>query len=374
MKPFDVSKFRKSITKDIAGISIGFNDPTTWISTGNYALNYLVSSDFFKGLPLGKSTIFSGESGSGKSFFASGGIVREAQKMGIFVVLIDSENALDESWLQALGVDTDPEKILRISASMVDDVAKIISDFMKEFKTNYADAAKEDRPKVLFVVDSIGMLMTPTDVAQFERGEMKGDMGRKPKALKALVTNVTNMFGEYDVGLVATNHSYASQDPFSPDPIMSGGSGLVYAASIVIAMVKRKLKEDVDGNKTSEVNGIRSAIKIMKSRYAQPFQTMEIKIPYDQGMDPFSGLVDFFEAKGIFIKDGNKLRYTDKSGVEHKHFRKQITNELLMQMMLETKDDLVTRSKTALPDEVIDEETGEISSGISEIVEVSEAK
>lgn len=337
MKPLDISKFRTNITKSINGISVGFNDPQTWVHTGNYALNYLISSDFFKGIPLGKSTILGGESGSGKSFIASGNIVREAQKQGIFVVLIDTENALDEAWLKALDVDTSPEKILRISASMIDDVAKIISDFMKEYKANYAGEKPEDRPKVMFVIDSLGMLMTPTDVAQFEAGEMKGDMGRKPKALKALVTNVTNMFGEYDIGLVATNHTYASQDMFDPDPKMSGGAGIVYAASIVVGMGKRKLKEDEDGNKTAEVNGIRSAIKVMKSRYAKPFETMEIKIPYESGMDPFSGLIDLFEGKGVLQKEGNKLKYVDLKGVEHKYFRKQISDELLMQIMKEWK-------------------------------------
>lgn len=335
MRPLDMSKFRKDITKTLPNISTGFNDPQTWVSTGNYALNYLVSSDFFKGIPLGKSTILGGESGSGKSFLASGNIVREAQRQGIFCVLIDTENALDESWLLDLGVDTSPEKIMRISASMIDDVAKIISDFMKDYKSNYSSVPKNERPKVMFIIDSLGMLMTPTDVDQFERGEMKGDMGRKPKALKALVTNVTNMFGEYDIGMVATNHTYASQDMFDPDPKMSGGAGVVYAASIVIGMQKRKLKEDEDGNKTSEVNGIRAAIKIMKSRYAKPFETMEIKIPYETGMDPYSGLIDFFEKKELFQKDGNKLKYVDLSGIEHKYFRKQITDELLMQMMRE---------------------------------------
>jgi len=56
-KAFDVSKFRKDITKAIDGLSIGFNDPTDWISTGNYALNYLISGDFNKGVPLGKVTV-----------------------------------------------------------------------------------------------------------------------------------------------------------------------------------------------------------------------------------------------------------------------------------------------------------------------------
>ena len=87
-KAFDISKFRKSITKSIDGLGIGFNDPTDWISTGNYALNYLISGDFFKGVPLGKVTVFAGESGAGKSYICSGNIIRHAQEQGIYVILI----------------------------------------------------------------------------------------------------------------------------------------------------------------------------------------------------------------------------------------------------------------------------------------------
>ena len=133
-KPFDVSKFRKDITKSIDGLSIGFNDPTDWISTGNYALNYLISGDFNKGVPLGKVTVFAGESGAGKSFICSGNLVRHAQEQGIFVVLIDTENALDEAWLHALGVDTSEQKLLKLNMAMIDDVGKTISEFMKSYK------------------------------------------------------------------------------------------------------------------------------------------------------------------------------------------------------------------------------------------------
>lgn len=355
-RPFDISKFRKTLTKSIDGLSVGFNDPKTWISTGNYALNYLISGDFTKGVPLGKVTMFAGESGclpeyakvfikgvhgnvslvtvgmlkelfhtgqeiliqtpdgfqkitawfdkgelplvkvvtesgletvcaenhllqysdgqwaaaaivqegdyvitvsdekdkvvsvkpagkaecydftvdhenhrywgdgfsshnSGKSYICSGNLVRHAQEQGIFVVLIDSENALDESWLHALGVDTSEDKLLKLNMAMIDDVAKTVSEFMKEYKA----LPPEDRTKVLFIIDSVGMLLSPTDTDQFNRGELKGDMGRKPKALNALVRNCVNMFGEYEVGLVCTNHTYASQDPYSPDPNISGG-------------------------------------------------------------------------------------------------------------------------------------------------------
>jgi len=318
VKPFDVSKFRKEITKSIDGLSIGFNDPTDWISTGNYALNYLISGDFSKGVPLGKVTVFAGESGSGKSYICSGNLVRHAQQQGIFVVLIDSENALDEDWLKALGVDTAEDKLLKLNMAMIDDVAKTVSKFVADYKT----LSPEDRPKVLFVLDSLGMLLTPTDVNQFDAGDLKGDMGRKPKALTALVRNCVNMFGALNIGMVATNHTYASQDMFDPDDKISGGQGFVYASSIVVAMKKLKLKEDEDGNKVSEVNGIRAACKIMKTRYAKPFESLQIKIPYSTGMNPYSGLLDLFEKEGLLTKEGNRLAYTTVDGEVLKMFRK----------------------------------------------------
>ena len=317
-KPFDVSKFRKEITKSIEGLSIGFNDPTDWISTGNYALNYLISGDFNRGVPLGKVTVFAGESGAGKSYICSGNIIKNAQEQGIYVVLIDSENALDEKWLHDLGVDTSDSKLLKLSMAMIDDVAKTISTFMSDYKA----LANGERPKVLFVIDSLGMLLTPTDVNQFDAGDMKGDMGRKPKALTALVRNCVNMFGSYNVGLVCTNHTYASQDMFDPDDKISGVQGFVYASSIVVAMKKLKLKEDEDGNKITDVMGIRAACKVMKTRYAKPFEGVQVKIPYETGMSPYSGLTDLIEKKAMLKKEGNSLVFTTSDGEIIKKFRK----------------------------------------------------
>jgi len=317
-KPFDVSKFRKNITKSIEGISVGFSDPTDWISTGNYALNYLISGAFDKGVPLGKVTVFAGESGSGKSFICSGNLVRHAQQQGIYPILIDSENALDEAWLHALGVETGEDKLLKLNLAMIDDVAKVISDFVKEYKT----LPEDERPKVLFVIDSLGMLLTPTDINQFESGDLKGDLGRKPKALTALVRNCVNMFGSLNIGMVVTNHTYASQDMFDPDDKISGGQGFIYASSIVVAMRKLKLKEDEDGNKVSEVKGIRAACKIMKTRYNKPFESVQVKIPYETGMNPYSGLTDMFEDKGLLKKDGNRLKIVLSDGTEITQFRK----------------------------------------------------
>ena len=352
-KSFDVSKFRKDLTKSIQGMSSGFNDPTDWISTGSYALNYLISGDFDKGVPLGKVTVFAGESGAGKSYFAAGNIVRHAQEQGIYVVLIDTENALDQAWLEALGVDCDESKLLKLSMSMIDDVAKTISTFMIDYKA----MDEEDRPKVLFVIDSLGMLLTPTDVDQFNKGDMKGDMGRKPKALTSLVRNTVNMIGAHNVGLVCTNHTYASQDMFDPDDKISGGQGFIYASSIVVAMKKMKLKEAADGNKISQVMGIRAGCKVMKTRYAKPFEGVQVKIPYETGMNPYSGIVELFEAKGVIEKQGNRLKYITSDGTEMLEYRKAWTGEKLDIVMADyvIKEQSVVNTSEAELEETLEE-------------------
>jgi len=209
------------------------------------------------------------------------------------------------------------------------------------------------------------MLLTPTDVDQFEAGNLKGDMGRKPKALTALVRNCVNMFGSHNVGLVATNHTYASQDMFDPDDKISGGQGFIYASSIVVAMRKLKLKVDEDGNKTTTVNGIRAACKIMKTRYAKPFETLEVHIPYTTGMSPYSGLVDLMEKQKLLMKDGNSLRYDFIDGTSIKQFRKaweKNENECLDKIMVDfvARPSYVPIADSDSEDYVVDYDTGEI--------------
>jgi hypothetical protein len=109
---------------------------------------------------------------------------------------------------------------------------------------------------------------------------------------------------------------------FDPDDKISGGQGFIYASSIVVAMKKMKLKEDEDGNKISEVKGIRAGCKIMKTRYAKPFESVQVKIPYETGMNPYSGLTDLIEARDMLKKEGNSLVYTTAEGEIIKKFRK----------------------------------------------------
>jgi hypothetical protein len=109
---------------------------------------------------------------------------------------------------------------------------------------------------------------------------------------------------------------------FDPDDKISGGQGFIYASSIVVAMKKMKLKEDEDGNKVSDVNGIRAGCKVMKTRYAKPFEGVQVKIPYTTGMSPYSGLVDLIEKKNLLKREGNSLVFTTSEGEIIKKFRK----------------------------------------------------
>jgi RecA/RadA recombinase len=61
-KPHDLSKFRREQNKKLS-IKDGFFDPITWISTGNFALNKMISDQFDGGIPIGAVTGFAGESG-----------------------------------------------------------------------------------------------------------------------------------------------------------------------------------------------------------------------------------------------------------------------------------------------------------------------
>lgn len=269
-----MTKFASSVTKKL-NVSYGFNDPKIWVDTGNYMLNYLISGDFHKGIPLSKVSMFAGASGSGKSLIVSGMLVKHAQDMGIIPVLFDSENALDEEWLKNFGIDTSPEKILRFQVSMINDVGKIMSEFIKDYRANYSDLDPEERPCFLFVIDSLGMLLTDTDVDQFNKGDMKGDMGRKPKQLNALVRNLVNQIADLNIGVVCTNHTYASQDMFDPDDKISGGC-LIAGTKIITSDGVKSIEEmEIGDYVLSNDNNYHEVIQTWQ--YDKPTFTVELE-------------------------------------------------------------------------------------------------
>lgn len=341
MRPFDVSKFRKKVSKSISGISVGFNDPTTWLSTGCYALNYLISGNFKGGIPLeGKFTMFAGDSGSGKSYILSGNIVKACQDQGIYPVLIDTENALDESWLKALGVKTGEEDCFKISGATIDTVTQTILELIDDYLADHGEKEYAERPKMLIIIDSLGMLISPNNIKQAEEGNMVGDMGIKAKQITHMMRVVMAKIASQPIGLAATNHVMDSQDKYQPDKI-PGGKMLEFASSVIVQMNKYLLKEDEDGKALTggAVAGIRSTAVVRKSRYAKPFERIKIEIPYDTGMNAYSGLFELFEKKGVIQKSGARYTYTSPvTGEEKLEWRKNFRKEGILDQIIEEWD------------------------------------
>lgn len=365
--PFDLSKLRKKVEKSIPGMSYGFNDPKIFLDTGCYALNYLAGGRFEGGVALeGKTTMFAGDSGSGKSYIVSANLIKDAQKRGIFPILLDTENALDESWLSKLGVDVSEGALSKYVVSTVDDCAQFIGEVIENWREVNLPLPAADRARMLIVVDSVGMLITPNQERQFMEGDQKGDLGLKAKQVSNMLRVIQAKIAATPIGVVFTNHVYASQDQYTPD-VIPGGKMLEFATSLIVQMNKLMLKKnELDENimeEGSAAMGIRSSCVVRKSRYSKPFEKVQVYIPFEEGMDRYSGLFDLFIKKGVLVREGTRYAYTSPvTGEIIKKFKKELHNDRSTydQIMaewehIESKDDNVGFDDMASVGDILDE-------------------
>lgn len=321
VKSFDISKLRKSITKTIPGLTVGFKDPTTWINTGCYVLNYLISGDFNKGIPLSKVTMLAGESGSGKSLI-SGYCIKDALAKGISVHYIDTEDATTKDWISRIGVDTEDPNFIRIQTNSMKKIIKYANETVQMYNEAMEGVPEEEQPGLLFVLDSLGGVFSDEETEKMESGDFQMTDGmRKAIANAKLLNTFLNLMASKKIGLIMTNHVSTSMDQYSDDTI-SGGKKAIFLSSIVVQINKNKLKEDEFGNKLKEEVGITSSIKVQKTRFTKPFERVYVLIPYNKGINPYSGLFDFFEKKGYLEREGMKYHYKSLVTGEEKFFLK----------------------------------------------------
>ena len=165
MKPFDLKKFGKALSKANSNIQVGFTDPKIWVSTGNYGLNFAVSGDFNKGFPLeGKMTLLAGESGSSKSYLACGSCVKWCQEHGVQTVILDTERALDGDWVRKIGVDPDADNLIHINVGLIDDITSVVMSFLNQYKEAYKDVPFEEAVTKYKVGDKINVYVVDVKV------------------------------------------------------------------------------------------------------------------------------------------------------------------------------------------------------------------
>lgn len=318
-------KFKDSFVKDMekAGIETGIAEPPRyWFSTGNYALNRIISGSFLKGIPQGRIVCFAGPSGSGKTFLTCNAI-REAQKEGAFVVVGDSEHALDAEFASKIGVNVDEDNWLHADLDTIPQTQKYVSAFLKSYENEYG-VGDPNAPKVLIVIDSLDMLMTESEEENFEKGIMKADQGLRSKQIKAMLRQFVHGIKHQNISMIVTHQVYKNQDMMNGEGIWIVNDGVKYSLSQIVLLTKLKLR----GESVSDIQGIRMKCEGYKTRFTKPFQTVTIEVPYDTGMDPYNGLLEAAIDLGIVEQKGSWYYFKDKKFYA-KNF-KEVADEVLI--------------------------------------------
>ena len=295
-----LKEFEKTIDK-VKGVGGSSQPPRYFYSFGNYVLNRIMSGSFLKGVPQGRITGLAGPSGAGKSFII-GNLVRAAQQAGAYILVIDSENALDDNFMKAIGVDVENNYNYK-AVTTIPQVTKIVSTFLKGYKKEYGE--DEDAPPVFIAIDSLDMLMTETELDHYDKGNSKGDQGQRNKQMKAMLRTFVQDIKMLNVSMAVTCQVYRNQDLKNGEGTWIVSDAVRYSLSQIVLLTKLKLKDEDAG--VGVFLGIRMKCQGYKTRFTKPFQSVTIEVPYDEGMDPHSGLIDVCVSMGLLVKKGSRL-------------------------------------------------------------------
>ena len=326
-----MSDFLKDVIKEtgneyatLASEGVTGGDVDSFIDTGSYAFNALLSGSIFGGLPGNRITAIAGEAATGKTFFALGVCKHFLDKdKDAGVIYFESENAVSKDMLEQRGLDTNRIVIMPVAT-------------VQEFRLQairvldkYLEQEKDKRKPIMFVLDSLGMLSTTKEMEDTAEGKETRDMTRS-QIVKSAFRVLTLKLGQANVPMIMTNHTYDVIGSMFPQKEMGGGSGLKYAASSIVYLGKKKEK---DG---AEVVGNIVHCKNYKSRITKENAIVDVRLTYSKGLDQYYGLLDLAEESGLFKKvstryelpDGNKQYAKTINNEPDKYFTKEILEKI----------------------------------------------
>ena len=313
-----MSNFLKDIIKEtgneyatLASEGVTGGDVDSFIDTGSYAFNALLSGSIFGGLPGNRITAIAGEAATGKTFFALGVCKHFLDKdKDAGVIYFESENAVSKDMLEQRGLDTNRIVIMPVAT-------------VQEFRLQairvldkYLEQEKDKRKPIMFVLDSLGMLSTTKEMEDTAEGKETRDMTRS-QIVKSAFRVLTLKLGQANVPMIMTNHTYDVIGSMFPQKEMGGESGLKYAASSIVYLGKKKEK---DG---AEVVGNIVHCKNYKSRITKENAMVDVRLTYSKGLDQYYGLLDLAEESGLFKKVSTRYELPDGN----KQYAKTINNE-----------------------------------------------
>jgi RecA/RadA recombinase len=307
--------FLKDIVKEIGGeytqLAADIDETETYVDTGSYIFNALVSGSIFGGVSGNKITAIAGESSTGKTFFSLAVVKNflDTHPDG-YCLYFDTEAAINKSLLESRGID--------LSRLVVVNVVTIEDFRSKALKAVdiYLKKPESDRKPCMFVLDSLGMLSTDKEITDALNDKQVRDM-TKSQLVKGAFRMLTLKLGQANIPMIVTNHTYDVIGSYVPTKEMGGGSGLKYAASSIIYLSKKKEK---DG---TEVVGNIIKAKTAKSRLSKENKEVEIRLYYDdRGLDRYYGLLELGEIGGLWKNVAGRYEIDGK-----KIYAKQILKE-----------------------------------------------
>jgi RecA/RadA recombinase len=300
--------FLKDIVNEIGGdyskIASDIDETETFVDTGSFIFNALVSGSLYGGVSGDKITAIAGESSTGKTFFSLA-VVKNFldSNPDASCIYFDTEAAVNKSLLSTRGID--------LSRLAVVNVVTI-----EEFRTKalkivdmYLKTPEADRKPCMFVLDSLGMLSTNKEINDALDDKQVRDM-TKSQLIKGAFRMLTLKLGQAKIPMLVTNHTYDVIGAYVPTKEMGGGSGLKYAASTIIHLSKKKEK---DG---TEIVGNIIKAKTAKSRLSKENMDVGVRLYYDErGLDKYFGLLELGEKGGMWknvagrydLGDGKKI-------------------------------------------------------------------
>ena len=288
-----------SIVSD--GVAAG--DITSYVDTGSYIFNALVSGSLYGGLPSNKVTALAGESSTGKTFFALSVVrnfLRDNPTGGC--IYFESESAISREMIEERGIDS--KRMIMMPVATIEEfrtqACRILDKYMKE--------PKDERVPMLFVLDSLGMLSTSKEMEDIANDKQVRDM-TKSQLIKGAFRVLTLKLGQANVPMVVTNHTYDVIGSYVPTKEMGGGTGLKYAASTIIYLSKSKERDS-----KKEVIGNIIKCEAKKSRLTIEGSKVATRLFFDErGLDKYYGLLELGEEYGVFKRSGNRIVVNESS-------------------------------------------------------------
>jgi len=279
----------KEIGDDFTQLAADIDESETYVDTGSFIFNALVSGSIRGGVSGNKITAIAGESSTGKTFFSLAVVKNflDSNPDG-YCLYFDTEAAVNKSLLASRGIDL--ERLVVINVVTIEQFRQKALQAVDI----YQKKPEEDRKPCMFVLDSLGMLSTEKEIRDALDDKQVRDM-TKSQLVKGAFRMLTLKLGQAKIPLIVTNHTYDVIGSYVPTKEMGGGSGLKYAASTIIYLSKKKEK---DG---TEVIGNLIKAKTAKSRLSKENKDVTVRLYYDdRGLDRYYGLLELGELGGLW--------------------------------------------------------------------------